>query len=164
MASSTKTKYLVDTNVLIDLSLWKPMSLNFNDEFWVKLKDALKGGDWILLDVVVNEVRFDHDKNLLIKWLKDLNKEGLVTKLDDNYRNRGIEINNEYKMIDGSTGKSEVDTYLIAYAEANHLGIFSRESFRKKATDLYKIPDVCKTLNIERVNKPKAFLKDIGFN
>jgi hypothetical protein len=162
--NQTKIKYLVDANVLIDLSLWKPISLNWNNEFWLKLSKALEFGDWVLLDVVVKEVKYDHDNNSLIKWLKELNKSGLITKLENEYRVRGVEINNQYRMIDATTGKSEVDTYLIAFAEANNLGIFSRESFRKNIADLYKIPDVCQILNIKRVNKPKAFFKEIGFD
>jgi hypothetical protein len=158
---STITKYLVDTNVLIGFSLWKPISLNFNSIFWSKFSDALKNGEWVLLDVVANEVQYDTD---LVKWCKEQKKNGLVTKIEDENRSRAVEINDQYKMIDGATGKSEVDTYLIAYAEANNIGIFSRESFRKNAGELYKIPDVCQLLNIKRTNKPKTFLRAIGFN
>ena len=114
-----------------------------------------------MLDVVANEVQYDTD---LVKWCKEQKKNGLVTKIEDENRGRAVEINDQYKMIDGATGKSEVDTYLIAYAEANNIGIFSRESFRKNTSDLYKIPDVCQLLNIKRTNKPKTFLRAIGFN
>lgn len=161
ITSTDKIKYLVDTNVLIEFSLWKSMSLNLNNEFWSKLSDALKIGNWVLLDVVVKEVLYDND---LITWFKELNKKGLITKLKDENRERAVEINNLYKMIDETNGKSEVDTFLIAYAEANNLGIFSRESPRKSTDDLYKIPDVCQILNIKRVSKPRVFLKEIGFN
>lgn len=157
----TKTKYLVDTNVLIGFSLWKPISLNLNKEFWSKFSGTLASGEWVLLDVVANEVRYDND---LIKWCNEQKRNGLFTKINDDNKNRAVEINNQYKMIDGSTGKSEVDTYLIAYAEASNLGIFSRESPRKDPAELFKIPDVCQILNIKRINKPKIFLKEIGFN
>ncbi len=66
-------------------------------------------------------------------------------------------------MIDDVTQKSTVDTYIIAHAEANNLGIFSRESQRRIPTELYKIPDVCKELNIDRISRPMVFLKTIGF-
>lgn len=157
----TKIKYLLDTNVLIGFSLWKPISLKLNDVFWLEFSNALEKDKWVLLDVVAKEVKFDKD---LIKWCKEQTKKGLVKKIDDVNRNRAVEINNQYNMIDQSTYKSTVDTYLIAYAEANNLGIFSRESPRIKPTDLYKIPDVCQALSISRINKPKVFLKEIGFN
>jgi hypothetical protein len=157
----TKIKYLLDTNVLIGFSLWKPISLKLNDVFWAEFSNALEKDKWVLLDVVANEVKFDKD---LMKWCKEQAKKGLVKKIDDVNRNRAVVINNQYNMIDQSTYKSTVDTYLIAYAEANNLGIFSRESPRIKPTDLYKIPDVCQILNISRLSKPKAFLKEIGFN
>ncbi len=67
-------------------------------------------------------------------------------------------------MINQTTFKSTVDTYLVAYAEANSIGIFSRESRRRDPKDLYKIPDVCQLLGVKRLSKPKAFLKAIGFN
>ena len=87
----------------------------------------------------------------------------MVKKICDDDKYRAIEINNQYKMIDEITHKSTVDTYLIAYAEINNLGIFSRESPRTKFTDLYKIPDVCDELKIERIKQPIVFLKKIGF-
>jgi hypothetical protein len=151
--------FLVDTNVLIGFSLWTPISLNGG--FWNKLEEALKNGKWVLLDVVADEIkRFNPE---LFKWCKKQESNGLVKKINDNDRYRAIEINEQYKMIDEVTGKSTVDTYLIAYAEANNLGIFSREKSRVNADDLYKIPDVCSLLKIERISQPIVFLKKIGF-
>ena len=66
-------------------------------------------------------------------------------------------------MIDETTGKSTGDTYLIAYAEANKLTIFSREAPRKDNRDLYKIPDVCKELSVSQIYKPKEFIEAIGY-
>ncbi|MEI7498035.1 MAG: DUF4411 family protein [Candidatus Falkowbacteria bacterium] len=159
----TKTKYLLDTNILIGFSLWKPIILKINEAFWSEFSDALKKDKWILLDVVVGEIQNGFDADLK-KWCKEQVKNNLVKKISDDNRSRAVEINNTYPMIDQSTFKSTVDTYLIAYAEANNIGIFSRESQRVKPTDLYKIPDVCSVLNIKRLSKPKAFLKEIGFD
>jgi len=65
--NGAKIKYLLDTNVLIGFSLWKPISLNLNKDFWFKLGESLKNDDWTLLDVVVGEIRGgDYD---LINWL-----------------------------------------------------------------------------------------------
>jgi len=160
VAVPAKTIYLLDTNILIGFSLWKPMSLKLNDIFWTELTKSLEQGNWILLDVVANEVTSDKD---LIAWCKEQKKNKLITELDDDSRDRAVEINKLYPMINQTTFKSEVDTFIIAYAEANSFGIFSRESPRV-GSGLYKIPDVCDILGIARLSKPKAFLKEIGFN
>lgn len=153
-----KRKYLLDTNVLIELSLWIPISLN--KVFWSMLEKALQAGDWVLLDVVVGEIKYNDE---LIKWCKSQNGKGLVKSLDIKNRERAIEINNAYKMIDDITQNSTVDTYLVAYAEANNLVLFSRESERDNGTKLYKIPDVCKILKINFIRKPRVFLGAIDF-
>ncbi len=157
-SSPSPTIYLLDTNVLIGFSLWLPIRLN--TMFWAKLADALKSGTWVLLDAVVKEIKYNDD---LQKWCKERSKEGLVRSLEDKHKDRGVEINSQYKMIDDITQKSTVDTYLIAYAEANRLTVFSRESGRKNDRELYKIPDVCKNLNIFRIAKPEIFLNAIGY-
>jgi hypothetical protein len=157
----TKTKYLLDANVLLDFSLWVPISFGFNKDFWIKLGESLKNGEWVLLDVVVEEVKYDQD---LAKWLKEQKQKGLVEKINANDKNRAAEINNNYKMIDDATFKSTVDTYLIAYAEANNLEIFTREGKRKSPTELYKIPDVCELLRVKYIRNPKKFLENIGFS
>lgn len=159
--SLTKIKYLLDTNVLIGFHIWKPISLNLNKEFWSKFGEALEKDKWVLLDAVVEEITYEND---LKKWCREQGKRGLIKKISNENKTRGVEINNQFKMIDEATQKSTVDTYLIAYAEANNLGVFSRESNRKDSTELYKISDVCGILNIGLVRSPKFFLEDIGFN
>jgi len=156
--SASTTKYLLDTNILINLGLWLPVSLN--KPFWLKLEESLAKGGWVLLDVVVGEVKYNDD---LIRWCKDQSKKGLVKNITINNRERAVEINNAYRMIDQSTQKSTVDTYLIAYAEEHGLTIFSREGTRKMSTDLYKIPDVCDILKIKYMKTPKVFYDAIGY-
>jgi hypothetical protein len=158
-AQSQKVVYLLDTNVLIGFALWLPIRLN--TVFWTKLTEALKNEQWILVDVVIKEIKFNED---LKKWCSERNKEGLVKKLSDSHKERGIEINNQYKMIDQVTQKSTVDTYVIAYAEDRNLTMFSRESPRKNGVGLYKIPDVCDILRVPRIAKPEIFMDAIGYN
>ncbi|HNZ85790.1 MAG TPA: hypothetical protein PKN90_05630, partial [Paludibacteraceae bacterium] len=47
----TEKIYILDTNILINFSIWCPME--FNEGFWLKLEKLLEEGKWILLDVVV---------------------------------------------------------------------------------------------------------------
>lgn len=155
--TQSKTIYLLDTNILIGFSTWAPISF-FND-FWSKLADSLANGDWILLDVVVDEILYDKD---LKSWCGEQKRKGRVRPIDDDHRNRAAEINNEYKMIDDITQNSKVDPYLIAYAEVNKLCVVTREIRREKQGDLYKIPDVCKKFGVNCIQKPKVFLAGIG--
>ena len=156
---SSQKIYILDTNILIDLSLWLPIDLN--KAFWSKFEEGLQSGKWILLDVIVDEIRGENDG--LKKWCVDQKKKGVTKTLEDTHRARAAEINNQYPMIDGSTQRSTVDTYLIAYAEANKSVVFSREGFRKKPEDLHKIPDVCKALNIGVMRRPKEFFEMLGY-
>lgn len=158
-ASREKQIYLLDANILFGFSLWVPIDINKN--FWNKLEESLASGGWVLLDAVVAEIK--HDNDGLKKWCDTQKKKGLVKNISDDNKNRGVEINNAYKMIDETTQKSTVDTYLIAYAEENKLTIFSREAFRANDTELYKIPDVCREFNIQIIRRPKKFLEAIGF-
>lgn len=158
-ASQGKRIYLLDANILFSFSLWIPIDLNKN--FWDKLEESLQNGDWILLDVVIAEIV--HDNYGLRKWCDTQKKKGLVTTIEDDTKDRGVEINNKYKMIDETTQKSTVDTYLIAYAEEHQMIVFSREGFRISNIELYKIPDVCRALNIQMIRRPKRFFDDIGF-
>ena len=153
-----KTKYLLDTNILIGFSIWAP--IYFHGDFWSKLADSLKNGNWVLLDVVVGEIKYEGD---LKKWCKEQEGKGLVRVVSDDDKNRAVEINNLYKMVDDTTQNSVADPYLIAYAEANKFGIITREVHKEKNQDLWKIPDVCAALNIEVIKKPEDFLKKIGF-
>ena len=156
-AAPRKEKYLVDTNFLFEIALWVPIPLN--SVFWSHLTTSLKAGEWVLLDIVVNEIKSAGD---LKNWCEAQANNGLVSSIDATHKYRGVELNNTYPMIDG-TGKSETDTYLIAYAEANKLTVVSRESQRDSDTDLFKIPDVCGILQIPMIRLPLAFLKGIGF-
>lgn len=151
--------YVLDTNILFDLSLWLPIDLN--KAFWTKFEKALQNGKWVLLDVVAEEVKNDNDG--LKKWCDTQKKNGFIKPLEDSHRTRSVEINNRYPMIDETTQRSTVDTYLIAYAEANKYTIFTREGYRKKTEDLHKIPDVCKKLNVKFMRKPKEFFEMLEY-
>lgn len=157
--STNKKVYVLDTNALIQFSIWLPIDLN--RAFWTKLQEALANGDWVLLDVMVEEIKYGNDG--LKKWCEEQKKKGLIQSITDDHRNRAAEINNTYKMIDESNGKSTGDTYLIAFAEANKLVVFSREAPRKNDTDPFKIPDVCKALSVGLIYKPRELLEAIGY-
>lgn len=158
MSAPAKKIYLLDTNILISLALWMPLS--FNNVFWTKLAESLKNGEWILLDVVVNEIVYMPE---LKKWCNDQKSLGLMRSISIADKNRAAAINNQYQIIDPVTANSTGDTYLIAYAEVNNLVIFSKEKPRINNQALYKIPDVCRILKITYNDSLKVFLRDIGY-
>jgi hypothetical protein len=151
--------YVLDTNVLVSLSLWLPIVLNGN--FWSVLEEGLQSGKWVLLDVVVDEIK--HDNDGLKKWCEAQKKKGLLKSINTAHKSRAVEINNQYKMIDETTLRSTVDTYLIAYAEANGLVVLSRERFKDPSEALFKIPDVCQALNVKMIRRPREFFEAIGY-
>ena len=132
-----------------------------NSVFWTKMADYLRNGDWIFLDVVAAEVS---GRSPLQNWITQQRQAGLITTLDSASRARAAQINNTYPMIDQTTLRSTVDTYLVAYAETNNLKILSREGNRDNSTSLYKIPDVCNALGIAMTRSPKEFLRDMRFS
>lgn len=154
----TKKVYLVDTSVLIGFVNWLPFK--YHQKFWDKLALALENGQWTLLDIVVNEITYP---KALKDWCEDQRKKGLVKKIDPLDKDRGIDINNQYPMIDQSSFKSETDTYIIAYAERNGLKIISAEREKYPHEVLFKIPDTCNLLGIKNTRRVEDLLDDIGY-
>lgn len=160
MTTSKQKNYVLDTNILINFGLFVPLKLN--KDFWNKMEATLQVGQWVLLDVVVQEIKYNQE---LMNWCKVQIGAGRVQKIEDIHRMRAVEINNLYPMIDQTTQKSEADTYILAYAETKELCVFSRESKKDqlKPDALYKIPDVCGKLDISCERVPEKFLTNLGF-
>lgn len=152
-------KYVLDTNVLIRFAFWCP--IKYNSSFWVELEKLLLKREVILLDVVFKEIQTS-DK-VFKRWLKKQKDGGLITKVDDSVRNKALEINNKYNIIDSETHKSTGDTYIIAYAVLNNLAVFTEESRKRPYHKLNKIPDVCNFLKVNYTRKPVVFMNDLGF-
>ena len=150
--------FVLDTNILFEMNRWTPIELC--PEFWQCLEQALHEGKWILLDIIVNEIDYP---DTLREWCKKQKNAGHVTKIETAHRERGAEINALFPMIDQTAQKSESDTYLIAYAETTGTIVFSREGFKKQNETLFKIPDVCNKLNVQRIREPAGFYDKIGF-
>jgi hypothetical protein len=145
-------KYVIDTNYLIGFSIWLPVT--YNENFWNNLEILVESGKVLILDVVANEVTRKGD---LKTWCKKLKQKNLLTSIENTDRNRAIEINNLYPMIDETSGNSEVDTYIVAFSERTSHTLLSREAPRKSSNVPFKIPDVCNKLNINTIRWPEDF-------
>ncbi len=152
----SKLPYILDTNILIGFQEWVPRE--FFPTFWSTLADKIQDGKIILLDVVCDEVLYSPS---LTKWCATQKGNNLLTSIDNQDRVRGLVINSQYKMIDANSGKSEVDTYIIAYAERTGVSICSKESRRRNNKELYKIPDVCGILKIHITKNMQTVWKDV---
>ena len=152
--------FVLDTSVLIELAIWLPIDLNNN--FWSNLSANLQGGNWVLIDEVMHEIKKKYNPELKV-WCDSKNQAGLVRAVMDEDRARGVAINGLYTMIDTATQRSTVDTYLIAFAERNGLTVFTREGGREKTGDPYKIPDVCTRLKIDWIREPHVFFRAMGY-
>lgn len=155
----TRRIILVDTNALIELGIWHP--IKNCTSFWKQFEAALKKGDWVLTNEVVDEIGGIYQPELK-KWCDAQIKSGLVKNISDDNRTRGYEINKLYPMINATTHNSTVDTFLIAFAEEHGLEIFTRESPRRDTTQPYKIPDTCNLLHITWLREPDKFFDAIG--
>ncbi len=156
--TSATEQYILDTNVLVGFSHWLPME--YHPDFWKKLRQALEDGKWILLEEVIDEVKYPED---LKKWCKAAKSAKLTVKLSEEEYFRAVEINNLYPMIDQDTFKSTVDTQIIALAESRGFSVFSQESKRIDEAKPHKIPDVCILLKLKCIKRIKIFLKNIGY-
>ena len=152
--------YILDANILMGFDTWMPIELNVNKSFWILLEESLKDKKWILLDAVVDEVRYEGD---LKEWCKKQKNAGRMVRLSDDNRNRGIEINDKYPIIDEVTRRSQTDPYIIAYAEENKLKVLSREGPKKLTEKLNKIPDVCRMVGVGCERNLLVFYKHIGY-
>ena len=75
-SSQQNTVYIVDANFFINFHKWLPR-YRF-PAFWNELEKALRDGKWILLDVIVNEIRGERE---LKKWCDKQEKDGYLTSI-----------------------------------------------------------------------------------
>ncbi len=153
--SASHTTYVIDTNILINWSIFTPME--FHTTFWKQLSDCIQSKQIIVIQDVADECKF----GLLKGWVT----EQTIIPIDDGVRQRAIEINDKYTLITQKSGstKSEADPVIIAYAEKNHYGVFSYESKKKPFDNVNKIPDVCEDLDISCERWTAKILKEINF-
>ncbi len=151
---------VLDTNVLIDFAIWLPFEVNTT--FWSVLEKGLEQARWVLLDVVEQEIVGKYDQDLK-KWCNEQKKLGLVTAITPANRQRAIEINNQYKMVDDVSGNSAADPYILAFAEAEKITLFSREGKRDNPTKLYKMEEVALLLGIKYTRLPNALYKELNY-
>lgn len=154
-------KYVLDTNILINLKVFLPPS-KFG-LFYKKLFITIESKKVILLDCVYEELKRGQNKELN-SFLADCKNNGLIENTTSLIE-KSVEINDKYKMIDEISKKSQADPVILAYCNQDNINniLLTREGYKKLSDELYKIPDVCKELNIKYDRKMNNFYEHIDY-
>ncbi len=148
-------RYIIDTNILINFKIFTPMKIH--EIFWKQLGECIKKGEIVLIQDVANECKDRELKGWVFKQK--------IEKVSNDIKDRANEINKEYPIItvlDQQT-KSEADPIIIAYAEQNNCCVFTREADEDPKNGIYKIPAICKKLNIDFQRWPNKVFDNLRF-
>ena len=162
--NSHSKKYVLDTNIFSNLEIYLPpnMFVRFYEIFF----EAIKSKKVILLDCVYLELKkYKNGDRELRNFLKKCYVNKLIISTD-HLLNRSAEINDKYSMIDEINRKSNADPIIIAFCEQDKSNnvLLTREGWRKNNQELFKIPDVCKILNITFNRNLETFYQHINYN
>ena len=152
-------KYVIDTNILINLIIYLP--IEHHPTFWKWLERQIKEGHIIILDVVAEECKHGNIK----KWVYGAAVKRYIVNTDD-LMTSAAEIEKEYKLITKEEDiiKSKADPIIIAYAQKNSgVGVFTQERKKKPGETQNKIPDVCEALGVPYDRWPEKVWKVLHF-
>lgn len=159
--ANIKRKYILDTNILINLKVFLPPS-RFK-LFYKKLFIATVNIKVVLLDCVYEELKKGNNKELN-SFLADCQNANLVESTVHLIA-YSVEVNDKYKMIDEISKKSQADPIIIAYCNQDSINnvLLTREGYKKPSDELYKIPDVCTKMNIKCERSMNNFYEHIDY-
>ena len=155
------SKYVIDANILISFHIFTPGA--YHQKFWNELERQVAAGNITVLEEIANECK----DPFLQTWLAGLKQKGLITKVNNDVRQRALQLNAKHQIVTiDSTGriKSQADTYLLAYAQKHNLSIFTYESSRRNPQDPPKIPDVCQAEGINYQRFPFPVMRQLAFS
>ena len=156
MTSGNESKYLPDTNVIIQ-AFEKCYNPDFTITFWKHLAQQSKSGTIRSIDRVRNEI--DENNTFLANWAKND-----FVHWEDTYANETL--NMYKKLIDWSekhpqflpTAKSRfkdtdsADPRLVAHALATKCIVVTEEVYSRDTKKKIPIPNVCKEFDITYMN------------
>lgn len=116
---------------------------------WCKVDALIDDGRLISSEEVLLELE-RKEGDALHKWAKE--REHIFLPLDTTIQACASQIMNDYpRLVDGRTGKSYADPWVIATASANDHVVVTGEQATGKP-DRPKIPDVCAGMSISCIN------------
>jgi len=136
--------YCIDTSALMDAWVrWYPQEIF--PTLWNYLDHLIDDERLISSEEVLGELE-RKEGDSLYQWAKE--RASLFLPLDNAVQTRVISIMGKHpRLVDGRTGKSHADPFVIATAQVTQSALVTGE----KATGAIsrpKIPDVCKDLNV----------------
>ncbi|MDO4568804.1 MAG: DUF4411 family protein [Planctomycetia bacterium] len=156
---SSLKSYLLDTNIYIQSwNLWHPKSVFPGYWEWMLHEHKIK--QFQTIDKVLEELKhydgIEEWKNQ-IKEVSTKTTDNIVDPLRTvlqvvyNHTSQG----KKYTQRAITEFENCADSYLIAYALANHLDIVTEETFEERCLKRIKIPNICRKLNIRTLTLPQ---------
>lgn len=141
-------KYCVDTSALIDAWVrWYPQE-HF-PTLWDKMENLIDNGRLISSEEVLQELE-RKEGDTLYKWAEKRNH--IFLPLDNNIQSCHSSIIAKHpQLVDGRTGKSFADPWVIATAHKNDYIVVTGEK-PTGSPDRPKIPDVCRSMRINWIS------------
>jgi len=144
-------KYCIDTSALLDawVRWYAPDIL---PTFWEKIDQTISEGRLLSSEEVLHELE-RKEGDTLYKWAGQ--RRSIFLPLDDAVQKAHIEIMGQFgRLVDGRTGKSYADPWVIATAVVNDCTVVTGEIGTGSLTRP-KIPDVCASLGIDCISVMK---------
>jgi len=138
-------RYCIDTSALIDAwTRWYPKEVF--PSLWDSVDKLIADGRLISSEEVLQELERKEGDDLH-EWAR--RREALFVPLDDRIQEHLSRIMASHaRLVDGRTGKSYADPFVIATAQANQCVVVTGEKPSTKPRRP-KIPDVCRDLGIQ---------------
>jgi hypothetical protein len=138
-------KYCVDTSALLDAWVrWYPPDAF--PTFWERIDQTIEEDRLLSSEEVLHDLG-RKEGDTLHAWAKQ--RKDIFLPLDDAVQKAHIQIMARFgQLVDGRTGKSFADPWVIATAVVNDCTVLTGEKPTGTVTRP-KIPDVCKSLDID---------------
>lgn len=137
--------YCIDTSALIDAWIrWYPEDMF--PTLWENIENIIDEGKLISSEEVLNELE-RKEGDSLHQWAQE--RQGIFLPLDDNIQECARQIMTSHpQLVDGRTGKSFADPWVIATANVHGTVLVTGEK-PTGSPDRPKIPDVCRDMSIK---------------
>ena len=150
-------KYVIDSNILIDMKHFYPQIF---PSLWNKMNELIADNEMISVKEAFNELTSRND--FISRWAEENEQIFAVPNADE--FSTVTEIMTKHKELvrneSISGGRAVADPFLIAKAKAMNSILISNETFTPNA---HKIPNVCKEYNITVMNL-EEFMTNEGWN
>ena len=156
MLHLSEAKYVLDTNIFINMQRRYPPDVIVFSSLWVKIEEAIDSGIIISCDEVLDELRIGSDD--LLKWAKQRRGAFLTSGKDIQLIVRDI-LRTYPELLTGTKKANNADPFVIALAIYKGCTLVSDEAWAGKGNPV-AIPNVCKAYDV-RLIKFIDFLREI---